>query len=144
MSVDPTQTYTDSEPVLMEGNATMAIRPIRNDADHEDALREIEALWGAEEGTKAGDRLDVLVTLVETYERRRWLIERLNPVRAIEAAMEMNGYTRAQLAALIGQSPASEILNRRRPLTLPMIRAISEAWHVPAGVLVQEYALTGR
>lgn len=122
----------------------MAIRPIRNDADHEDALREIEALWGAEEGTKAGDRLDVLVTLVETYERRRWPIERLDPVRAIEAAMEMNGYTRAQLAALIGQSRASEILNRRRPLTLPMIRAISEAWHVPAGVLVQEYALTGR
>ncbi len=122
----------------------MAIRPIRNDADHEDALREIEALWGAEEGTEAGDRLDVLVTLVETYERRRWPIERLDPVRAIEAAMEMNGYTRAQLAALIGQSRASEILNRRRPLTLPMIRAISEAWHVPVGVLVQEYALTGR
>lgn len=122
----------------------MPVRPIRNDADHEEALREIEALWGAAEGSEAGDRLDVLVTLVETYERRRWPIEPLDPVRAIEAAMEMNGYTRAQLAALIGQSRASEILNRRRPLTLPMIRAISKAWHVPAGVLVQEYALTGR
>ncbi|KQN83061.1 transcriptional regulator [Sphingomonas sp. Leaf67] len=122
----------------------MHIRPIRSDADHEDALREIEALWGAEEGTEAGDRLDVLVTLVETYERRRWPIEPLDPVRAIEAAMEMNGYTRAQLAALIGPSRASEIMNRRRALTLPMIRTISEAWHVPAGLLVQDYALTGR
>ena len=122
----------------------MHIRPIRSDADHEDALREIEALWGAEEGTEAGDRLDVLVTLVETYERQRWPIEPLDPVRAIEAAMEMNGYTRAQLAMLIGQSRATEILSRRRALTLPMIRAISAAWHVPAAVLVQDYALTGR
>lgn len=122
----------------------MHIRPIRSDADHEDALREIEALWGAEEGTEAGDRLDVLVTLVETYERQRWPIEPLDPVRAIEAAMEMNGYTRAQLAMLIGQSRATEILSRRRALTLPMIRTISAAWHVPAAVLVQDYALTGR
>ncbi len=122
----------------------MHIRPIRSDADHEDALREIETLWGAEEGTEAGDRLDVLVTLAETYERQRWPIEPLDPVQAIEAAMETNGYTRAQLAALIGQSRATEILGRRRGLTLPMIRAISQAWHVPAGVLVQDYALTGR
>ena len=85
----------------------MHIRPIRTDEDHETALREIEALWGAEDGTEAGDRLDVLATLVETYESRRWPIEPLDPVRAIEAAMEMNGYTRAELAALIGQSRAS-------------------------------------
>ena len=119
----------------------MHIRPIRNDDDHEAALREIEALWGAEEGSEAGDRLDVLVTLVETYESRRWPIEALDPVRAIEAAMEMNGYTRAELAALIGQSRATEILGRRRALTLPMIRKIAGAWHVPEKVLVQDYAL---
>jgi HTH-type transcriptional regulator/antitoxin HigA len=105
----------------------MHIRPIRTDEDHETALREIEALWGAEEGTDAGDRLDVLATLVETYE--------------IEAAMEMNGYTRAELAALIGQSRATEILSRHRALTLPMIRKIAGAWHVPEKVLVQNYAL---
>jgi HTH-type transcriptional regulator/antitoxin HigA len=80
----------------------MHIRPIRTGEDHETALREIEALWGADEGTDAGDRLDVLATLAETYESRRWPIEPLDPVRAIEAAMEMNGYTRAELAALIG------------------------------------------
>lgn len=119
----------------------MHIRPIRNDDDHEGALREIEALWGAEEGSEAGDRLDVLVTLVETYESRRWPIEALDPVRAIEAAMEANGHTRAELAALIGQSRATEILNRHRALTLPMIRKIAGAWHVPEKVLVQDYAL---
>src|SRR4051794_1487503 len=109
----------------------MDIHPIRNDADHEAALREIEALWGADEESEAGDRLDVLVTLVEDYERRRWPIEPLDPVRAIEAAMEMNGYTRTQLAKLIGQSRATEILSRKRALTLPMIRKIAGAWHVP-------------
>lgn len=119
----------------------MRIRPVRTDEDHEAALREIEALWGAEDGTEAGDRLDVLVTLVETYERRRWPIEPLDPVRAIEAAMEMNGYTRAELAALIGQSRATEVLGRHRALTLPMIRKIAQAWHVPEKVLVQDYAL---
>jgi len=119
----------------------MHIRPIRTDEDHEAALREIEALWGAEEGTDAGDRLDVLATLVETYESRRWPIEALDPVRAIEAAMEMNGYTRAELAALIGQSRATEILGRHRALTLPMIRKIAGAWHVPEKVLVRDYAL---
>lgn len=119
----------------------MQIRPIRTDEDHETALREIEGLWGADVGTDEGDRLDVLVTLVETYEARRWPIEPLDPVRAIEAAMEMNGFTRAQLAALIGQSRATEILSRHRALTLPMIRKISAAWHVPANVLVQDYAL---
>ena len=69
----------------------MHIHPIRTDADHEAALREIEALWGADDNTEAGDRLDVLATLVEAYESRRWPIEPLDPVHAIEAAMAMNG-----------------------------------------------------
>lgn len=120
----------------------MHIHPIRTDKDHESALREIEALWGADEGTEDGDRLDVLVTLVEDYEKRRWPIEPLDPVRAIEVAMEMNGHTRAELAALIGQSRATEILNKHRALTLPMIRKIASEWHVPEKVLVQEYALS--
>lgn len=122
----------------------MDVHPIRSDNDHETALREIEALWGAAEGSEAGDRLDVLVTLVEDYERRRWPIEPLDPVGAIEAAMAMNGYTRAELAALIGQSRATEVLARHRALTLPMIRKIARAWHVPAGVLLQEYAVSRR
>ena len=121
--------------------APMQIRPIRTDADHEAALREIGALWGAEEGTEAGDRLDVLVTLVEAYEAKRWPIAPLDPIEAIEAAMAMNGHTRADLAALVGQSRATDILARKRALTLGMIRKIAAAWAVPERVLVQEYAL---
>lgn len=119
----------------------MDIRPIRNDDDHRAALREIEALWGAAEGTSEGDRLDILVTLVEAYEDRRWPLAELDPVEAIEAAMAHEGRTRADLAQLIGKSRASEILKRKRPLTLPMIRKIAMAWRVPERVLVKEYPL---
>jgi len=119
----------------------MQLRPIRIGADHEAALRDIETLWGAEAGSEAGDRLDVLVTLAEAFEARRWPIAPLDPVQAIEAAMAMNGHTRADLAALVGQSRATEILARKRALTLAMIRKIAVAWAVPERVLVQEYAL---
>jgi len=72
-----------------------------------------------------GEKLDVLVTLVEAYERDRWPIESLDPVSAIETAMTMNGYSRADFAALVGQSRATEVLGRKRALTLPMIRKIA-------------------
>jgi antitoxin component HigA of HigAB toxin-antitoxin module len=115
----------------------MQIRPIKTDEDHETALRQIEMLCGAPEGTDEGDQLDLLVTLVEAYERDRWPIEPLDPVSAIETAMKMNGYTRADFAALVGQSRATEVLGRKRALTLPMIRKIARAWHAPE----QEYRL---
>jgi HTH-type transcriptional regulator/antitoxin HigA len=120
----------------------MEIKPIRTDQDHRAALEEIERLWGAAEGTAQGDRLDILATLVEAYEEKRWPIAPMDPVEAIEAAMIHDGRTRGDLAALIGQSRATEILQRQRPLTLPMIRKIAAAWHVPEQVLVREYALT--
>ncbi len=119
----------------------MHIRPIKSDTDHDAAQRRIEELRGAAEGSEDGDLLDVLVTLVEVYERDRWSIEPLDPVGAIEAEMAMNGRSRADLAALLGQSRATEILGRKRALTLPMIRKIARAWHVPEKVLVQEYPL---
>jgi HTH-type transcriptional regulator / antitoxin HigA len=119
----------------------MEIRPIKTDQDHRAALEEIERLWGAPEGTAEGDRLDILVTLVDAYEDRRWPVADMDPVEAIEAAMTHDGRTRADLAGLIGQSRATEILQRRRPLTLPMIRKIAAAWHVPEQVLIKEYRL---
>lgn len=119
----------------------MTIRPIKSDADHRAALREIEALWGAEDGTPEGDRLDVLATLVEAYEDARWPVAELDPVEAIEAAMAHDGRTRADLAALIGKSRASEVLRRKRALTLPMIRRIAREWHVPEHLLVRDYPL---
>lgn len=119
----------------------MQIRPIRTDADHGAALREIEALWGADVGTPEGDRLDVLATLVEAYEDRRWPIHELDPVEAIEAAMAQEGRSRGDLASLIGESRATEILRRKRHLTLPMIRKIAASWRVPERVLVKDYPL---
>jgi HTH-type transcriptional regulator / antitoxin HigA len=119
------------------------IRPIKTDQDHRAAIEEIERLWGAAEGTPEGDRLDILATLVDAYEDQRWPVADLDPVEAIEAAMAHEGRTRADLAALIGQSRATEILQRRRSLTLPMIRKIAAAWHLPEQVLVKEYRLAG-
>lgn len=119
----------------------MEIRPIKTDEDHGAALREVEALWGADEGTAEGDRLDVLATLIEAYEDKRWPIEDLDPIEAIEAAMAHDGHSRSDLAKVIGQSRATEILQRKRPLTLPMIRKIAAAWRVPERVLVKEYPL---
>jgi HTH-type transcriptional regulator/antitoxin HigA len=119
----------------------MEIRPIRTDEDHRAALEEIEALWGVEEGSPEGDRLDVLATLVDAYEEKRWPLEELDPIEAIEMAMAAEGRSRGDLAALVGQSRATEILQRKRPLTLPMIRKIAAAWRVPERVLVKDYRL---
>lgn len=119
----------------------MNIRPIKTDADLEAALREIEKLWGAADGTADGDRLDILVTLADAYEEKRWPLEELDPVEAIEAAMAHDGHSRADLAALIGKNRATEILKRQRPLTLPMIRRIAQEWHVPERLLVKEYLM---
>lgn len=118
----------------------MDVKPIKTDADHADAVREIEMLWGAAEGTEAGDRLDVLLTLVDAYEDRRWPVESGDPVEVIRSAMSLNGRSQNELAEVLGSaSRASEVLNRRRALTLPMIRALSEEWRIPAALLVQSY-----
>jgi HTH-type transcriptional regulator / antitoxin HigA len=121
----------------------MDIRPIRTDDDHRRALAEIEKLWGAADGTPAGDKLDVLVTLVETYEERRWPLKsrrRFDPVDVLQFAIEELGHTQAELAKILGsRSRASEILARRRPLTLEMIQKINARWKIPADLLVQPY-----
>jgi HTH-type transcriptional regulator/antitoxin HigA len=121
----------------------MKIRPIRTDQDHLAALAEIEACWGAPEGTEEGDRLDVLVALVESYEARRWPIDgddAFDPVDVLQYAIEELGHTQTELADLLGsRSRASEILSRRRALTVDMIHKISEAWKIPADLLVRPY-----
>lgn len=118
----------------------MDIRPIRTDADHRAAVLEIEALWGAEAATPDGDRLDVMITLVDAYEDKRWPLSAADPVEAIKDSMAMEGRTQADLAELLGSaSRASEILRRKRGLTLPMIRALSDQWRIPAETLVQPY-----
>jgi HTH-type transcriptional regulator/antitoxin HigA len=123
----------------------MEIRPIRTDRDHQAALVEIDACWGAPEGTDEGDRLDVLLALVEIYEAKRWPIdigERFDPIDVLNYAVEELGHTQAELAEVLdSRSRASEILSRRRALTVDMIHKISETWKIPAGLLVRPYKL---
>jgi HTH-type transcriptional regulator/antitoxin HigA len=122
----------------------MEIRPIRNDEDHRAALTEIDRCWGAAEGTEDSDKLDVLVALVESYEAKRWPIDgddRFDPVDVLQYAIDELGHTQVELAELLGsRSRASEILSRRRALTVDMIHKINEAWKIPAELLVRPYA----
>lgn len=120
----------------------MDIMPIRNEADYDAALEAIDVPMGAAPGTPAADRLEVLLTLVEAYEARHWPVEASDPVSIIEHAMEARGYRQKNLAAVIDSQPhASEVLNRRRPLSLPMIRALSAEWDLPADTLVRKHDL---
>src|ERR1044071_2606642 len=95
----------------------MEIQPIRTDKDHRAALKEIEACWGAPAGSEAGDKLDVLVTLVEAYEERRWPIaapKRFDPVDVLHYAIDELGHTQAELAELLGsRSRAARVLSRQ-------------------------------
>ena len=115
----------------------MEIHPIRNDDDHAAAVREIEKLWGAAAGTEEGDKLDILSTLVEKYEDGRWPSADISdPIDLLNYAIEELGHSQAELAELLGsRSRASELLNRRRPLTVEMIHKLSEAWKIPADLL---------
>jgi HTH-type transcriptional regulator / antitoxin HigA len=124
----------------------MDIRPIRTDEDHRAALAEINRLWDAPEGTPEEDVLDVLVTLVEIYEERRWPLNsrrRFDPVDVLRYAIEELGHTQADLSRIIGsRARASEVLARRRPLTLPMIQKIVANWKIPADLLIRPYRTT--
>jgi HTH-type transcriptional regulator/antitoxin HigA len=123
----------------------MDIRPIRTHREHKAALAEIEACWGASEGTERGDKLDVLLALVEIYESKRWPTEtakRFDPIDVLNYAIDELGHTQAELAELLSsRSRASEILARRRPLTVDMIHKISQAWKIPADLLVRPYKM---
>ena len=120
------------------------IRPIRTEEDHAQVLAEIAAFDDAtyEPATPASDRLDVLVTLAMAYEAKRFPVPDADPVSVLHFAIEDMGRSQGELADLLGSaSRASEILNRRRPLTLDMIRTISEAWGIPRDALTDAYAL---
>jgi len=120
----------------------MTLRPIRNEEDYETALEEIEALWVAEPDTPAADRLDVLVMLVEAYEAEHYPIPDPDPIELILHVMEARGLTRRDLEPYVGsRARVSEILNRRRPLSLEMIRKLQSGLGMPADVLVQPYEL---
>jgi HTH-type transcriptional regulator/antitoxin HigA len=122
----------------------MEVHPVKTEADYDAALKEIDLLWGAPEGTAEGDLLDVLLILVENYESRHHPIDPPDPIEAIKFRMEQMNLSRKDIEALIGsRGRVSEILNHRRPLSLPMIRRLHNTLHIPLESLVQEINVRG-
>lgn len=117
----------------------MEIRPIHTEKDYRAALAEIESLMRAEPGTPEGERLDVLVTLVEAYERKHYPLDLPDPVEAIKFTMEQRGLTVQDLEPMIGRpNRVYEVLNRKRPLTLKMIWKLHKGLGIPAESLIKQ------
>lgn len=118
----------------------MDIKPIRNAKDYEQALERLELIFDAKKRTKEGDELEILGILIEHYENQHFPIELPDPVEAIKYRMEQMDYSQSDLANIFGmKSRASEILNRKRKLTLEMIRQLHLKMNIPTEVLVQAY-----
>ena len=123
----------------------MDIHPIKTEADYQAALAEIERLFDAAPNTPAGDRLDVLTTLAEAYEEQHYSIPAPDPVEAITYHMESRGLSRRDLEPYLGsRARVAEVLNRKRPLSLDMIRRLHTGLGVGAEILIQPYALAIR
>jgi HTH-type transcriptional regulator/antitoxin HigA len=120
---------------------TAELRPIRTEEEHAAALDEVGRLWGSPGGTPAGDRLDVLVTLIEAYEARHHPMDPPDPIDAILFRMEAQGLTRRDLEPFIGtRARVSEVLNRQRGLSIEMIRRLHEGLGISAEVLIRPSA----
>jgi HTH-type transcriptional regulator / antitoxin HigA len=121
----------------------MDVKPLHNEQDYDWAIREVARYFEAEPalGTDDGDRFEVLSTLIKEYEDTHFATPYGDPVDVLHFAIESMGRTQTDLANLIGRNRASEILNRVRPLTLDMIRTISEEWHIPIDALTAQYEL---
>ncbi|MBS1615207.1 MAG: transcriptional regulator [Bacteroidetes bacterium] len=118
----------------------MNIKPIKTKKDYEQAMIRLENLFDAKKGTPKGDELEILSLLIEKYEDDKFPIDLPDPIEAIKFRMEQSGLTQTDLANIVGQkSRASEILNRKRKLSLDMIRKLHIKWRIPTEVLVQVY-----
>jgi HTH-type transcriptional regulator / antitoxin HigA len=117
---------------------TTEMKPIRTEADYEAALEEVAALWGAVSGTAKGDRLDVLATLIDVYEAKHYPMDPPDPVEAIKFRMEQQGLTRKDLENIIGtRTRIAEVLNRKRSLSIGMIRRLHDRLGISAEILIQ-------
>jgi HTH-type transcriptional regulator/antitoxin HigA len=118
----------------------MEIRPIRTQTDYQKALREIELLFDAPENTPEYDQLDILSTLVEAYEKKHFPIELPDPIEAIQYYMDTREWSRRDLEPCLGsRARVSEVLSRKRALTLEMIRKLNQELGIPAEILIQPY-----
>jgi HTH-type transcriptional regulator / antitoxin HigA len=132
--------YDNIDAATICGAQEMDIRPIRTEADHRAALAEVDRLWAPEPGTPDGDRVEVLTTSIEAYEAEHQPIPAPDPVAAIAFMMEQKGLTRRDLEPAIGsRGRVSEVLARKRPLPLPMVRALSRLLDLPLETPVQPY-----
>lgn len=121
----------------------VTVRSIQTEADYDAALADVDALMDAEPGTPEGARLDVLVTLIEAYEARHWPIDPPDPIEAIRVRMEQKNLRPRDLQSMVGsRGRVSEILSRKRALTLPMIRKLSRGLDLPADILIQEFPVS--
>ena len=116
------------------------IKPIKTEQDYNQVLERLENIFDAKPGTKAGDELEILGILIEKYENENFPIDFPDPIEAIKFRMEQLNYSQNDLAEVIGlRSRASEILNRKRKLSLEIIRKLNEKLHIPSEVLIQSY-----
>jgi HTH-type transcriptional regulator / antitoxin HigA len=114
------------------------IKPIRTPADYDEALSDVARLWGARSGTRDGDRLDVLATLIDIYEAQHYPMDPPDPVEAIKFRMEQQGLERKDLEPLIGtRARVAEVMNRKRGLSIEMIRRLHETLGISADVLIR-------
>ena len=114
------------------------VRPIRTKRDYEAALKEVERLWGAKTGTRDGDRLDVLATLIDAYEAEHYPMDPPDPIEAIKFRMEQQGLTRRDLEEIIGtRTRIAEVMNRKRGLSIAMISRLHERFGISADVLIR-------
>lgn len=119
---------------------TMNLKLIKTKKDYENALERLNVIFDAKKGTKEGDELEILGILIEQYENEHFPIDLPDPIEAIKFRMEQLGYTQTDLAKVIGlKSRASEILSKRRKLSLEMIRQLHDKLNIPTDVLIQAY-----
>ena len=118
----------------------MRIKPIRNEEDYQNALLRIDEIFDAKRGTEEGDELEILAILIDNYENEHFPIGMPDPIEAIKFRMEQMGMKQKDLAEVFGfKSRVSEILSKKRKLTLEMVRKLNTTLHIPTEVLVQDY-----
>jgi HTH-type transcriptional regulator / antitoxin HigA len=114
------------------------VKPIRSEKNYEAAMAEVESLWGSKNGTAKGDRLDVLATLIESWEAANYPMDQPDPIEAIKFRMEQQGLTRKDLEGIIGtRARIAEVLDRKRGLSIAMIRRLNAELHIPAEILIK-------
>ena len=118
----------------------MSIKPIKSEKDYQNALNRLEEIFDAKLGTTEGDELEILSILIDKYENEHFPIEMPDPIEAIKFRMEQMGMKQKDLAEVFGfKSRVSEILNKKRKLTLEMVRNLNTKLHIPTDVLIQDY-----